>query len=60
MQVQEEIARRGMLKDSLGRRKCFSAAHTFSQITFCSECGAEYSRLHWNNRDSLEMQYRAE
>ena len=58
MQVQEEIARRGMLKDSLGRRKCFSAAHAFSQITFCSECGAEYSRLHWNNRGKKSVVWR--
>ena len=58
MQVQEEIARRGMLKDSLGRRKCFSAAHAFSQITFCSECGAEYSRLHWNNRGKKSIVWR--
>ena len=58
MQVQEEIARRGMLKDSLGRRKCFSSAHAFSQITFCSECGAEYSRLHWNNRGKKSIVWR--
>ena len=58
MQVQEEIARRGMLKDSLGRRKCFSAAHAFSQITFCSECGAEYIRLHWNNRGKKSVVWR--
>lgn len=58
MQVQEEIARCEMLKDSLGRRKCFSAAHAFSQITFCSECGAEYSQLHWNNRGKKSVVWR--
>lgn len=58
MQVQEEIARRGMLKDSLGRRKCFSAAHAFSQITFCANCGAEFSRLHWNNRGKKSIVWR--
>ncbi len=58
MQVQEEIARRGILKDSLERKKCFSAAHAFSQITFCSVCGAEYSQLHWNNRGKKSVVWR--
>jgi DNA invertase Pin-like site-specific DNA recombinase len=58
MQVQEEIARRGMLKDVHGRRKCFSAAHAFSQITFCADCGAEFSRLHWNNRGKKSIVWR--
>ena len=58
MQVQEEIARRGMLKDSLGRRKCFSAAHAFSQITFCADCGAEFSRLHWNSHGKKSIVWR--
>ncbi len=47
-----------MLKDSLGRRKCFSAAHAFSQITFCANCGAEFSRLHWNNRGKKSIVWR--
>ena len=58
MQVQEEIARRGMLKDVHGRRKCFSAAHAFSQITFCADCGAEFSRLHWNNHGKKSIVWR--
>ncbi|MCM1362351.1 MAG: recombinase family protein [Clostridiales bacterium] len=58
MQVQEEIARRGMLKDVHVRRKCFSAAHAFSQITFCADCGAEFSRLHWNNRGKKSIVWR--
>lgn len=56
--VQAEIARRGMLKDVHGRRKCFSAAHAFSQITFCADCGAEFSRLHWNNHGKKSIVWR--
>lgn len=58
MQVQEEITRRGMLKDVHGRRKCFSVAHAFSQITFCADCGAEFSRLHWNNHGKKSIVWR--
>lgn len=58
MRVQEEIARRSSERDLQGRRKGFSAAHAFSQIVFCADCGEEYYRIHWNNRGKKSIVWR--
>lgn len=58
MRVQEEIARRSSERDLQGRRKGFSAAHAFSQIVFCADCGEEYHRIHWNNRGKKSIVWR--
>lgn len=58
MRVQEEIARRSSVRDLQGRRKGFSAAHAFSQIVFCADCGEEYHRIHWNNRGKKSIVWR--
>ena len=48
--VQKEMARRGTEIDCMGRKRCFSANHCFTQIVYCGECGELFRRLHWKNR----------
>ena len=45
--VQKEMARRGTETDCMGRKRCFSANHCFTQIVYCGECGELFRRLHW-------------
>ena len=47
--VQKEMARRGTETDCMGRKRCFSANHCFTQIVYCGECGELFRRLHWNS-----------
>lgn len=56
--VQEEMARRSEQNACFGRKKGFSANHAFSQIVFCADCGAEYRRIHWNNRGKKSIVWR--
>ena len=58
LMVQEEMARRSEQNACFGRRKSFSANHPFSKIVFCSECGEEYRRIHWNNRGKKSVVWR--
>lgn len=58
LMVQEEMARRSEQNACFGRKKGFSANHAFSQIVFCADCGAEFRRIHWNNRGKKSIVWR--
>lgn len=58
LMVQEEIIRRSEQNVCFGRKKGFSSNHAFSQIVFCANCGAEYRRIHWNNRGKKSIVWR--
>lgn len=58
LMVQEEIVRRSEQNICFGRKKGFSSNHAFSQIVFCADCGAEYRRIHWNNRGKKSIVWR--
>nr|DAY54074.1 MAG TPA: integrase [Caudoviricetes sp.] len=48
MLVQEEIARRGMLRDCQGRRRGYSSKYCMTGITYCANCNERYKRIIWN------------
>ena len=48
MLVQEEIARRGMLRDCQGRRRGYSSKYCMTGITYCANCDERYKRIIWN------------
>lgn len=48
MLVQEEIARRGMLRDCQGRRRGYSSKYCMTGITYCANCNELYRRIMWN------------
>lgn len=57
--VQEEIVRRRSLpKSQNGKRRSYSAKHSFAQIVLCGECGEFYRRVHWNNRGQKSIVWR--
>ena len=56
--VQKEMARRGTETDCMGRKRCFSANHCFTQIVYCGECGELFRRLHWKNRGKQSIVWR--
>ncbi|MGN0607155.1 MAG: recombinase family protein [Oscillospiraceae bacterium] len=48
MLVQEEIARRGTLRDNQGRRRGYSAKYCMTGITYCACCNELFKRIIWN------------
>ena len=58
LMVQKEMARRGTETDCMGRKRCFSANHCFTQIVYCGECGELFRRLHWKNRGKQSIVWR--
>ena len=58
MKVQEEMARRGSLRDCKGRQRGFSSKHCFSGMIYCGKCGEIFRRIHWNNRGTKSIVWR--
>ena len=58
LKVQDELVRRITCVTANGRKCGFSSRHAFSQIVFCSECGANFHRTQWNNRGKKSVVWR--
>ena len=52
------MARRGLQLDCKGRRRGFSSRHCFTGLVYCSECGEQFRRIHWNNRGCKSIVWR--